>query len=233
MGECPAGSATIARAGDQAYFPGMSETRTVGRPAEFRPDEALLAAMRLFWERGFEATSIGDLEDCTGLGRSSIYNAFGMKRQFYLKALSVYLERLGEFMFSPLENGNGGLEDVHAFFERLRNGLAKGLGAPPSARGCMLVNGMIESAGSDPELSLLSEEFCRRFQSSMSTALERAAGQRQIRGEGIDTKTRLLLAIALGVNVTSRSGAPPEEIGALVNAAHDLVNAWRTPLPSD
>jgi len=210
----------------------MSDKRLSGRPIEFLPEEALVAAMGLFWERGFEAASMGELEARTGLARSSLYNTFGMKRSFYLKALSFYLERLGEFMFSPLENGREGIEDVHAFFDRLGSGLAKGLGAPKAAKGCMIVNGMIESAGTDPELTLLSEAFSRRFLSSMSQALDRSVRLRQIEPEGLETKARLLLAIALGVNVTSRAGAAPQEIGALVQAAHELLRSWRAERPS-
>ncbi len=205
----------------------MSDSRPVGRPLEFQPDDALESAMGLFWERGYEATSLQDLESTTGLRRSSLYNAFGSKHDLYLRAMSRYLDKLGELMFTPLETGTEGLEDVHAFFERLRHGIGKGLEAPHSVRGCMMINGMIEFGGTDPKLALLGDGFCRRFVSAMALALRRAAELGQIDRESIDAKARLLLAIALGVNVSSRSGASAREIGALVDAAKDLVASWR------
>lgn len=207
----------------------MSDSRPVGRPLEFHPDEALESAMGLFWERGYEATSVQELESATGLNRASLYNAFGSKHDLYLKALSRYLEKLGELMFSPLEGGSGGLEDVEAFLERLRRGIGRGLEAPPSVRGCMMIDGMIEFGGADPKVAVLGDRFCRRFVSAMTLALQRAADRGQIGREAIDAKVRLLLAIALGVNVTSSSGASAREIGALVDAARDLVGSWRLP----
>ena len=58
-----------------------------GRPREFDAGAALDGAMRLFWRVGYEAASLPDLEAATGLARSSLYNAFGSKRDLYLKAL--------------------------------------------------------------------------------------------------------------------------------------------------
>jgi len=59
----------------------------MARPREFDLNEALQAAMLLFWERGYEATSIDDLLQQMGINRASLYGTLGQKRELFLKAL--------------------------------------------------------------------------------------------------------------------------------------------------
>ena len=66
--------------------------RGVARTKEFDPEAALRAALELFWERGYEATSMADLVGHMGVARASIYATFGGKRALYLKALDRYGE---------------------------------------------------------------------------------------------------------------------------------------------
>ena len=63
-----------------------------GRPKGFDSATALDAAIDVFWEKGFEAASVGDLLDATGLSRSSFYDAFGSKRDLLLAAVTHYCE---------------------------------------------------------------------------------------------------------------------------------------------
>ncbi|MEO6714384.1 MAG: helix-turn-helix domain-containing protein, partial [Mycobacteriales bacterium] len=65
----------------------------MGRPREFDMATALDAAVDVFWERGYESTSVADLEIATGLSRSSLYQAFGSKRTLYQASLDRYKER--------------------------------------------------------------------------------------------------------------------------------------------
>lgn len=63
----------------------------MSRTKDFNEDKALEAAMFLFWEKGYEATSMQALEQSMGLKRTSIYNAFGNKRALFQQALHRYL----------------------------------------------------------------------------------------------------------------------------------------------
>jgi TetR/AcrR family transcriptional repressor of nem operon len=62
----------------------------MARPREFDPDTVLERATQVFWAKGFENASLDDLCDATGLNRSSLYAAFGAKRDLYLSALARY-----------------------------------------------------------------------------------------------------------------------------------------------
>jgi AcrR family transcriptional regulator len=73
-----------------------------GRPRSFDRDAALDKAIRLFWERGFEATSTRDLSSALGVGMPSIYAAFGDKRKLFTEAVEVYDARYGGFIDAAL-----------------------------------------------------------------------------------------------------------------------------------
>src|SRR6202011_688874 len=66
---------------------------------QFDRDEVLDRAMAAFWTRGYEATSIDDLVQATGIGRGSLYGTFGDKRQLFLAALDHYWNTVGMEMF--------------------------------------------------------------------------------------------------------------------------------------
>src|SRR5918995_3102443 len=68
----------------------MLEPKVMGRPREFDEDKALAKIMDVFWEKGFEGTSMSDLETATGLRKGSLYAAFGDKRAMYRKSVALY-----------------------------------------------------------------------------------------------------------------------------------------------
>lgn len=120
------------------------------RPREFDRNAALERAMKVFWAKGYAATSTDELLDAMQIGRQSLYNAFGDKRRLYLEALDAYqrrmvaghLERLGEAS-SPSEAILHLLYGVVAEDDGLR------------AMGCMGVGSVGEFGASDPELVAL------------------------------------------------------------------------------
>lgn len=67
----------------------------MARPREFDENEVLNTVLGVFWSRGYEGASIQDLVDATGLGRASLYGAFGGKKELFQKALARYRERMG------------------------------------------------------------------------------------------------------------------------------------------
>src|SRR3569623_316372 len=65
-------------------------TAARGRPREFCVDDALSAALRVFWSKGYEGTSLTDLTEAMGITRPSLYAAFGNKESLFRKALDLY-----------------------------------------------------------------------------------------------------------------------------------------------
>ena len=83
----------------------MEKLATRGRPREFDTDVALAEALRLFWQKGYEGTSLTDLTDAMGIPRPSLYAAFGNKETLFRRALDLYekdkLAYIGEAVEAP------------------------------------------------------------------------------------------------------------------------------------
>ncbi|QUH04422.1 TetR/AcrR family transcriptional regulator [Saccharopolyspora erythraea] len=126
----------------------------MGRPREFDEGAAVDAAMRVFWVKGYEATSTQDLCECTGLGRGSLYNAFGSKRALYEAALRRYADR----EFAPVLEI---LDKPGPVKDRLRELMVWVIGldvADPDHRGCLTINAAVDAAGRTGTVA----EFARR-----------------------------------------------------------------------
>lgn len=122
----------------------MTSSKPRGRPRTFDRDAALAQAIRLFWRKGYESTSVRDLSDELGVGQPSLYSAFGDKRSFFTEAVVAYDQEHGIFIRAAL-----GEEPLAT--DALRRILAEAptrytrRGLP---RGCLLAGGDI---GSDDE----------------------------------------------------------------------------------
>ncbi len=130
------------------------------RKKEFQPAEIIQAAMQVFWERGYEATSIQDLVDGTGLSRSSLYNTFESKHDLYLDALKCYSSVTAANI--AILSGPG---KVHDLIEQvLMNILHDELNLAPS-RGCFAAKASLEISAQDPQIaSLLQQNFQSLYQ---------------------------------------------------------------------
>jgi TetR/AcrR family transcriptional repressor of nem operon len=194
-----------------------------GRPLEFDPDSVLRKVMELFWERGFESTSIQDLEQCTRLSRTSLYNTYGSKRKIFSLAILKYQQLLAEEMLLPLEKGSAGLEDVHAFLGLVEQQLL----SKKTPSGCLMVNSMTEFGGTDADFVFQAETYISRFLSGITVALKRAAVRGEISKGYIDSYAGVILAFVLGVNVLSRSAVKGTDVALLIKSAHELTHGWQ------
>src|SRR5262245_53912189 len=109
----------------------------MARPKEFDPDQALRAAMQRFWERGFEATSLQDLTDCTGVQKTSLYATYGDKRELFLKALGQYQADSFERSRQRLEADGSPVAAIRAFMAEVVKSASSDQGCK---RGCLFVN---------------------------------------------------------------------------------------------
>jgi TetR/AcrR family transcriptional regulator, transcriptional repressor for nem operon len=118
------------------------------RPKNFNEDEVLGKAMRLFWHKGFEATSIQDLVTHLGINKQSIYDTFGDKKKLYLLALNKY--HFGsEMYFNTLYSENGTVREAfRAFFQAV----VEGSFHDADKKGCFLQNAAVELAPQDEEI---------------------------------------------------------------------------------
>ena len=117
----------------------------MARTKAFDESRALDRAMTLFWEQGYEATSVRDLITTTGISTSSLYNAFGDKREVYIAALQRYRlaerRRFEEILASP--------RPLRRTLAGLFDDLIELLAADDGAKGSFTLNAAIELGGRD------------------------------------------------------------------------------------
>jgi len=159
-----------------------------GRPREFEDEAVIEAAMEVFWSNGYAATSAQELVERTGLGRGSLYNAFGSKLGLYHEALARYQE-LGIQAQSRILAEPGTLK------ERLRALLLWGIESdldPHAGRGCMALFAALERAGKDPVVERIGRLYVTRLEQVLCHLF--AVAQRK--GEVSDEQPALLQARA-------------------------------------
>ncbi|MEN8374760.1 MAG: TetR/AcrR family transcriptional regulator [Gemmatimonadota bacterium] len=186
----------------------------MARPKAFDEDTALEAAAQLFWSYGYDGTSVAELEAGMGMGRQSIYNAFGDKHALFLRSLQWYAEQnRGEFLSLLLAPG-AGLEAIRAYFRRVLDFVAP----VEERRGCMIANSILEVGESDAPIA----RVCRANQDGVIGAFEHALRNAVADGDlpaslDVPATARMLLSQTYGLAVLSKSGMTLDELASVVN----------------
>ena len=186
----------------------------MARTKEFKPEEALEAAMELFWRRGYEATSMRDLLEGMGIGRGSFYDTFGDKRALFLAALDRFEDSRTTWAIEVLEASPSPLAGIEEVFERTVENL---VGHEPR-RGCLLANSAVELAPHDPEVAERISGYVRRTEDAFESALERAWKRGEIpKKSDPRVLSHFLVTNLHGLRVMARAGAARETLEDAVN----------------
>jgi TetR/AcrR family transcriptional repressor of nem operon len=189
----------------------------MARTKEFDPDAALQAALELFWERGYEATSMGDLVEHLGVARASLYATFGNKHQLYLKALDRYRASGDASPVERLSQPGPALPAVRA----LVRDYARAAACDELRRGCFVLNTAIELAPVDAAAARRVEASWGAIETALESALTRARAQGEL---SPDTDPRslaqFLLVLLQGLKAVGK-GAP--DTGRLHEAAEQAL----------
>jgi len=192
-----------------------------GRPRNFDEEQVLDQAMFLFWKKGYEATGIADLEQATGLGRQSLYGAFGDKRALFLRTVDRYFERIIKpYLVDVLDAPGSGRANLERIFEQWQSAAEAS-----EFQGCLLGNSVPEFGAKDSEVS----DILRRKLELMEAALVRTLKRAKLAGEvnaALDTRAtaRSLLTIAQGLAVVARVNREPSFVRGVLQAARRLLD---------
>ena len=127
----------------------------MARYKTFNIEETLDKAMLLFWQKGYEATSIRDLTQAMGISRSSLYDTFGDKHQIYVSALNRYRAIEYAQLTEILNKGNS----IKVAFEQLLSIMLDNLLGDEQNRGSFVANAMVEHGSHDPIIAALVTEY--------------------------------------------------------------------------
>lgn len=193
-----------------------------GRPRAFDCDDVLRRAMRIFWEKGYEGTSMADLTTAMGIGAPSLYAAFGNKAELFAAALKVYETQIGTAIWESLEKAATARQAFADFLKETALSYAQ----PDQPRGCMIaLEGLFGDADAIPARDVLRE---RRLDNVrlLRERLERGVADGDV-ARGVDCRkvADFYATVQHGMSITARDGASPD---ALLNTADAAMAAWET-----
>ena len=191
----------------------------MARPRTFDEHEVVAAARDEFWERGYAATSVDDLTAATGLGKGSLYGAFGDKHTLYLRALDDYISSSLDAVRASLRNPE------RSAYERLAGhirGQAKALVADKDRRGCLMAKSAAELGATDDAVEKKVELAYTTWRAELVACINEAQ-----RDGTVDAKQNpqalagTLLAFMRGQEALHKGGAKPAQLKA---AADEMVS---------
>ncbi len=195
-------------------------TRRRGRPRLLDRNVGLEIATRLFWQHGYEGTSIADLTKAMGITPPSLYAAFGSKEELYQQALDYNVEREAKCRLDALE-GEMPARDALAFY--LYN-VAEGISDPTKPRGCMVSTAVLQHA--EENESIAKAVAARREYSIqvMKARFDRAVIEGELAADTeTDTLARFYAAVVQGMSAQACDGACTERLKRLADIA---LSAW-------
>jgi TetR/AcrR family transcriptional repressor of nem operon len=142
----------------------------MARTRQFDERQALVSAMLVFWEKGFEGTSIQDLEDAMGLKRTSIYNTFGNKRALFERVMACYKESVMAELLAAMDAA----PDIREGVRRLMNGALNIHFEKDNPGGCLLVLSVLESGQHDAQSRDAMQQTIHELKNALQTRLARA-----------------------------------------------------------
>jgi AcrR family transcriptional regulator len=197
----------------------------MARPRKFDESEVLAAAQDAFWTRGYAATSVEDLTAATGLGKGSLYGAFGDKHALYLRALDDYIARY-------LDEAREQLRDpAYSAYDRLARHLraqVAALTADTERRGCMMARGAAELSGLDDAVEKAVERAYRQWLTALTDTVKEAQRDGSIdAAQNPKALASTLLSFIRGQEAVHKGGAKPAQLKAAAEEMIALIPAGR------
>jgi AcrR family transcriptional regulator len=186
-----------------------------GRPREFDAEQALAAALRVFWLRGYEGASLTELTEAMGITRPSLYACYGNKEALFRKALDLYEQEKLAYMGAALN-----APTAREVAERLLHGALEMQRSTSDPKGCL---GVISSLACGAEAESIKAEVIARRASSEAALIQRFE---RARSDGdlpdhVDPAglARYLGAVIQGMLVQASSGVSCKDLSGLVDTA--------------
>lgn len=187
-----------------------------GRPRKVDPDAALETAITVFWEKGYEGTSMSDLVAATGVAKPGLYAAFGDKESLFAKALEHYVDR----GWPLLEDLAQSADPIDVVLRRFLCGIAAAATDKKAPGGCFLVNSLVECANQTGPLEDLTRTIEKKRQAVLLKRLRAAIKGGEL-ADNADAKALadFFTGQSLALAVMGRAGANTETLDRVIDLA--------------
>ena len=190
-----------------------------GRPRAFDPDKALDAALRVFWEKGYEGASLSDLTAAMGINKPSLYATFGDKRELFRKVVERYVQTQTPFMQEALEDPS-----ARNGIRRVLNGAADSITHSLNPHGCLLVQGALACGGETDDIKRDLAEKRSGSENLLRNRLLRAQTEGELPPEADpQALSRFYSTVLSGMSVEASGGATRKDLQSVIDLA---MNAW-------
>ncbi len=185
------------------------------RTKNFDTNVALEDAMNLFWEKGYEATSLADLTEKIGIGKGSFYDTFKGKRELFERSLSHYRNQNLAFMKEMLKSEKDPKKGIRKLFEMI---VHRGLG-DEQHKGCFMSNVCAELGGRDRQIQGFIVNHEKEVAEIFSNYLE---GAKLKKGMKPDQVSRYIMTLMTGLNQEVKVERDPKKLLDVVEVAMDV-----------
>ena len=192
-----------------------------GRPRKIDPNLALDKAMNVFWEKGFDGTSMSELVVATEMAKPGLYANFGDKEELFGKALSHYFDNVGSPLLTKFGDSTGSIKsDLGNLLRETLEGVLSG----ENPTGCFVVNSMIECPNKSQSLQELTQEIDEKrrkiFHKRFIYAFEKGEFSNQ---ENIKDLSDYYAAQMLVIGLMTRAGAEKSMIEDFIETTLKLM----------
>jgi TetR/AcrR family transcriptional repressor of nem operon len=193
----------------------------MARPREFDEEEVLRVARERFWSTGYAGTTMDAIAEATGLGKGSLYGAFGSKHELYLRVFDAYCTEIVDGVGRHLDG-----PDDEAF-ERLCahvRSVAASTAADTARRGCLLAKGTAELSENDSVVAARSLRTFERLREALAADIKGAQRSGDIDPAADPRKLAdLVLAVLRGIEALGKGGTNKGALRAIGETAISVL----------
>lgn len=186
----------------------------------FDLDEATAKAIEVFWAKGYEATSVSDLVDAMDLNKGSLYNAFGSKKDLFVRAFLQYDRENRQKTLSDLASMDDPVTAIRALFD----GLIAESKADKQRKGCLLINTALDLPNQDKDVQVMVTSAMDDMQLFFKRQIEIGRERGEI-SNVVDPSTaaKSMVALVVGLRVLARGAFDNAGLGAIRDQAMQVI----------